>query len=66
MPIRSPCIGKCFDIDYKKRICLGCYRSSEEIAKWFEMTDTDRRAALKLCKQRSKEHHEKPGGKHGS
>jgi len=67
MSVKSPCIGRCFDIDYRKRICLGCYRSSKEIAGWQDMPDTERRAVLKLCQQRSKEGRlEKPGGKNDS
>lgn len=66
MAIRSPCIGRCHAIDLEKRICLGCYRSTEEIAEWHDMTDAQKKAALKRCKQRSKEQHEKVGGDHGS
>lgn len=62
MSVRSPCIGMCYDIDLKKQVCLGCYRSVEEVAEWHDMTDPQKRATLKRCKQRSKE----DGGKHGS
>ncbi len=62
MPVRSPCIGMCYDIDLKNKVCLGCYRSVKEVEEWHDMTDTQRRAALKRCKKRSR----KVGGKHGS
>ena len=54
MSVRSPCISMCWNIDEKKEVCLGCFRSTEEVEGWYDMTDAERRAALKRCKQRSK------------
>ncbi len=66
MPVRSPCIGMCWNIDEKRNACLGCFRSLDEVAEWDDMTDAQRRATLKRCKQRSKELFGISGGKHGS
>ncbi len=54
MSVQSPCIGMCYDIDLKKRVCLGCYRSVKEVAEWYDMTDAQKKAVLKRCKQRSR------------
>ncbi len=62
MSVRSPCISMCWDIDLKKKVCQGCYRSLDEVETWHDMTDPQKRATLKRCKKRSKE----AGGKHGS
>ena len=34
----SPCIGVC-KIDTLKNLCIGCLRSSNEIAMWSQMED---------------------------
>ena len=33
-------------MDLSKEVCAGCYRTLYEIARWREMTDTERRAVL--------------------
>lgn len=40
-PMRSPCINIC-QIDPKSRLCLGCYRTMDEIATWSRLTDQER------------------------
>lgn len=40
-PVKTPCVGVCY-IDPKINLCLGCYRSLEEIAKWSKMSDEKR------------------------
>ena len=42
--IESPCIKICL-VHPEARICTGCYRSIEEIARWSQMT-ADARAAI--------------------
>lgn len=39
--IPSPCIGVCM-LD-EERLCLGCHRSVEEITRWVELGDVERR-----------------------
>lgn len=44
--VRSPCVSVCA-LD-EKDICIGCHRSSDEILRWTQMTDDERREVLKL------------------
>lgn len=39
----SPCVGICTYIDGK---CIGCYRTIEEIEKWVEYTDEERKKIM--------------------
>ncbi|GAB4188338.1 MAG: hypothetical protein OHK0024_28770 [Thalassobaculales bacterium] len=41
----SPCIGVC-RLDPAGRQCLGCHRRIEEIARWPDLTEDERRAIL--------------------
>lgn len=43
-PIITPCIKVCF-IDPESGLCLGCFRTGDEIADWIALSD-DRRAAV--------------------
>jgi predicted Fe-S protein YdhL (DUF1289 family) len=38
--VLSPCIGTCSLGD--DGLCLGCHRTSSEIARWISMTDDER------------------------
>ena len=57
MNIASPCIGVCQL--HEAEICVGCWRTGEEIARWTQMRDAEKmftRAALagrkkNLCNQ---------------
>lgn len=52
--ISSPCINKCcLDND---DVCLGCFRSLEEIKSWREVDDATRQSFLKNAKQREQQH----------
>ena len=42
--VKSPCIDVC-RLDETSGLCLGCYRSAEEITRWPYM-DNDQRSAL--------------------
>lgn len=44
MPLPSPCISVC-QLDPASDMCLGCYRTRNEIAAWRSM-DTDAQRAL--------------------
>jgi len=39
--MKSPCIKVC-KIDEPSRLCLGCFRTLEEIATWSRLSDTQR------------------------
>jgi len=43
--IESPCIKICL-IHPEAKLCIGCYRSSDEIAGWSSMTSEDRHALI--------------------
>jgi uncharacterized protein len=43
----SPCIKKCVLVD---KVCTGCQRSLEQIAKWSTMTNEERQAVVKQLK----------------
>ena len=51
----SPCIGVC-SIDPKSKLCLGCLRSSDEIAIWPLI---DNQKALEIMKEIKKRSHNK-------
>lgn len=44
-PVATPCVKVCF-VDGKSRLCLGCFRSLPEIAKWQRFTDEEREAIM--------------------
>ena len=43
--IESPCIDVC-QMDPQRRLCTGCYRTLDEIARWSEMSDAERAGVL--------------------
>jgi predicted Fe-S protein YdhL (DUF1289 family) len=50
-PIESPCISVCrLDDDGR---CMGCFRTSAEIAGWLGMTDDERRAVIAELPERA-------------
>ena len=51
----SPCVGVC-SIDPKSKLCLGCLRSSEEIANWPQI---DNQKALEIMKEIKNRSHNK-------
>ncbi len=50
----SPCIAVC-RMDPRTELCLGCFRTLDEIALWGRMEDQGRREIWKLIAQRLKE-----------
>lgn len=50
--IKSPCIHVCTLDDEK--ICLGCYRSVEEVRNWFRYSDDEKLQAIKNAEERRK------------
>lgn len=48
--VRSPCISVCaLDAD---DICIGCHRSGDEILRWTQMTNEERREVLEKVAER--------------
>jgi predicted Fe-S protein YdhL (DUF1289 family) len=48
----SPCISVCVLDD--DDICMGCYRSADEITDWFMASDEEKREVLRKARERRK------------
>lgn len=48
--VPSPCVSVCA-LD-ENDICVGCYRSGQEITDWFMADNERKREILALCEQR--------------
>ena len=53
-PVESPCIRKCCLDD--NDICLGCFRTLEQITGWTRFTDKQKRKVLQSCEQRRQQY----------
>lgn len=51
-PVRSPCVSICC-LD-ENDICIGCYRSGDEICAWSGLNNDQRRAVLEQVAVREK------------
>lgn len=51
-PIASPCISVCL-LD-EKDMCVGCYRTADEITQWMECSDEIKQDILKKSLERMK------------
>ena len=49
--VLSPCISVC-EMDALERICVGCYRTRAEIAKWGSMDQDDQILLLDILRER--------------
>lgn len=49
--IQSPCIGLC-SMDDLTGLCLGCYRTIEEIQGWWELDAEQKKAVITEAGQR--------------
>ena len=52
-PIVTPCVLVCV-IHPKTGLCLGCYRTNDEIERWRSYTDEERAALMKELREREK------------
>jgi predicted Fe-S protein YdhL (DUF1289 family) len=50
-PIATPCIDIC-KLDPHSRLCTGCGRTGDEIARWSEITETERLALMAEARAR--------------
>lgn len=57
--IMSPCISVC-KMSTQTGLCLGCHRTLDEIARWSEMSDNQRRLIMQQLKQRAAQHAVQP------
>ncbi|MBI1172812.1 DUF1289 domain-containing protein [bacterium] len=62
--VQSPCIKICV-VHPEERICVGCYRSIEEIARWSQMSLAERRAVLDDLPSRKPRLAKRRGGRMG-
>jgi predicted Fe-S protein YdhL (DUF1289 family) len=52
--IQSPCIGVC-TVDDSTGMCLGCYRTVDEIKGWWDMNPKDQKNLLIALEKRQAE-----------
>ena len=45
MSLRSPCVKVCA-MDPVRGLCIGCWRTLDEIARWGAMSETEREAVM--------------------
>ncbi|MWD27535.1 DUF1289 domain-containing protein [Aquicoccus sp. SCR17] len=60
--IESPCIRVCV-VHPEERICTGCLRSVDEIARWSRMTPEERRAIMAELPDRAPRLKKRRGGR---
>ncbi len=65
MTTESPCIGMCWNTDLDKGICLGCFRTLEEVSDWRDMSDEQREKVLGVLEMRRKKVGERPTRRRG-
>ncbi len=49
---KSPCIGECHKHDKEKNLCLGCFRTLDEVANWWKFTKSEQREVFRKCQKR--------------
>ena len=62
--IDSPCTKICL-VHPEERLCVGCYRSIEEIATWSRLTPAERRAIIADLPARAPRLAKRRGGRLG-
>tara|TARA_R100000322_G_scaffold1819_8_gene1901 strand:+ start:16730 stop:16942 length:213 start_codon:yes stop_codon:yes gene_type:complete len=58
----SPC-NKICQIHPEMRICIGCYRTIQEIAGWSRMSDMERREVMEVLPERAPMLAKRKGGR---
>jgi len=62
--IESPCVRICV-VHPEARICTGCYRTTDEIARWSRMTAEERREIMTALPDRAPMLRRRRGGRAG-
>ena len=62
--IESPCVKLCV-LHPEARICLGCYRTGDEIAGWSRLSQEDRRTIMATLPERASKLPGRRGGRAG-
>lgn len=60
--IESPCVRVCV-VHPEARICTGCYRTTDEIARWSKMTPDERRDIMEALPARAPMLRKRRGGR---
>ncbi len=60
--IASPCVQICV-LHPEERICIGCYRTGDEIAHWSKMTPDERSAIMAALPDRAPRLRKRRGGR---
>lgn len=60
--VDSPCVQICV-VHPEARICTGCYRTLDEIARWARMTAEERRAVIAALPARAPRLRKRRGGR---
>ena len=55
MSVESPCVRVC-TLDDAGRVCLGCFRTLDEIGMWSQLTDNARRLVVEQAAFRRRAH----------
>ncbi|MBR9825575.1 MAG: DUF1289 domain-containing protein [Alphaproteobacteria bacterium] len=50
-PIKTPCVKVCF-VDPKAGLCVGCFRTMEELGRWTSFSDSQREDIMASLPQR--------------
>lgn len=49
--VKSPCVKIC-ELNYQSEICIGCFRTLDEIGQWTVYSDREKLSVLKECETR--------------
>lgn len=60
--VQSPCVKLCV-VHPEERICVGCYRSIDEISAWSRLTPDERRTILAELPARAPRLQKRRGGR---
>ena len=52
--VNSPCIGIC-SVDDLSGLCVGCFRTMDEISQWWDMNDAERNKVMSQLADRQME-----------
>ena len=61
MTIESPCIRTC-TLDAEGRVCLGCFRTLDEIMAWTQLSEAERAGVIERLAARRSAHAANPRG----
>ncbi len=57
-PIKTPCVKVCF-VDPAEGICVGCFRTMDELGRWTKYSDAERDAILAALPEREADYAER-------